>query len=522
MRCGWRIRAWTQGIYQHGMVGGGPVCLSGVVVKWVAFGIYLVLESLNPVTLLLNPLFTLFIWRTISQSASPLERRPARASKNARSVTSPNSSIPPPPPLSTKLPSTSSHIDNQIVIFQPNTSYLPIHSSPFLLSHLSPLHPFPLPPPPHPFLPRRTLATAQRDVKLELQRINEQASEAAVGCGESDLRRLKRQFKSMKNTFIQYDVKDSFMEALQQGRPCAEEEQFLVQYTAEVDQFESSLRAQKAQNSALKDDITALVSHLVATESQLHAKQDVLRADLDALQRSIVAARAAHAARNDVSNDENNHPTSDSVPHHDHGKDADEQTLQAALQAEAERARDLERRLAEVAAASRECEHAATAEEANVERLRQQLREVEAVASAEVQVREKEAAHADMDAWLASVLGLVEGISGMELVGREERGATLRVRNMRSGRGRDNLQKDNVDAGAGAAVDAGAGADDAEATPSHEVRVTWDVKGRPESVTVVPEVPGTEALVEEARRLGEEPAFVVMRVRSLLRQQQTM
>ena len=93
---------------------------------------------------------------------------------------------------------------------------------------------------------------------------------------------------------------------------------------------------------------------------------------------------------------------------------------------------------------------------------------------------------------------------------------------MRSGRGRDNLQKDNVDAGAGAAVDAGAGADDAEATPSHEVRVTWDVKGRPESVTVVPEVPGTEALVEEARRLGEEPAFVVMRVRSLLRQQQTM
>ena len=36
------------------------------------------------------------------------------------------------------------------------------------------------------------------------------------------MRRLRRQFKSMKSTFIQHDVKESFLEALQQGRPCPE------------------------------------------------------------------------------------------------------------------------------------------------------------------------------------------------------------------------------------------------------------------------------------------------------------
>ncbi len=38
------------------------------------------------------------------------------------------------------------------------------------------------------------------------------AREQAAGNGESDLRRMKRQFASLKNTFILYDVKQSFIE----------------------------------------------------------------------------------------------------------------------------------------------------------------------------------------------------------------------------------------------------------------------------------------------------------------------
>lgn len=42
----------------------------------------------------------------------------------------------------------------------------------------------------------------------------EVAQEQAPGIGESDLRRLKRQFASLKNTFMLYDVKQSFLEGM--------------------------------------------------------------------------------------------------------------------------------------------------------------------------------------------------------------------------------------------------------------------------------------------------------------------
>lgn len=42
--------------------------------------------------------------------------------------------------------------------------------------------------------------------------LKDEAKEQAAGNGESDLRRMKRQFASLKNTFILYDVKQSFIE----------------------------------------------------------------------------------------------------------------------------------------------------------------------------------------------------------------------------------------------------------------------------------------------------------------------
>ena len=38
------------------------------------------------------------------------------------------------------------------------------------------------------------------------------AKEQAVGSGESDLRRLRRQFSSLKNTFCLYDTKENFID----------------------------------------------------------------------------------------------------------------------------------------------------------------------------------------------------------------------------------------------------------------------------------------------------------------------
>jgi hypothetical protein len=44
----------------------------------------------------------------------------------------------------------------------------------------------------------------------------EAAKEQAAGGGESDLRRLKRQFASLKNTYMLYDTKEHFID----GEPC--------------------------------------------------------------------------------------------------------------------------------------------------------------------------------------------------------------------------------------------------------------------------------------------------------------
>ena len=38
------------------------------------------------------------------------------------------------------------------------------------------------------------------------------AREQCAGSGESDLRRLKRQFSTLKNTFLHYDVKEAFID----------------------------------------------------------------------------------------------------------------------------------------------------------------------------------------------------------------------------------------------------------------------------------------------------------------------
>lgn len=42
-------------------------------------------------------------------------------------------------------------------------------------------------------------------------RIVDVAREQAAGSGESDLRRLRRQFSTLKNTFLHYDVKEAFL-----------------------------------------------------------------------------------------------------------------------------------------------------------------------------------------------------------------------------------------------------------------------------------------------------------------------
>ena len=49
-------------------------------------------------------------------------------------------------------------------------------------------------------------------------KVLEAAREQAAGAGENDLRRLKRQFSSLKNTFMLYDTKEHFIDGEQPRR----------------------------------------------------------------------------------------------------------------------------------------------------------------------------------------------------------------------------------------------------------------------------------------------------------------
>ena len=59
----------------------------------------------------------------------------------------------------------------------------------------------------------QNLQAANHDRFVKLRDV---AREQSAGSGESDLRRMKRQFASLKNTFILYDVKETFIDGMLQ------------------------------------------------------------------------------------------------------------------------------------------------------------------------------------------------------------------------------------------------------------------------------------------------------------------
>ena len=62
-----------------------------------------------------------------------------------------------------------------------------------------------------PFLLCRALNLLQAGNQQRFSSVLEAAREQAAAVGDADLRRLKRQFSSLKNTFLHYEVKDEFI-----------------------------------------------------------------------------------------------------------------------------------------------------------------------------------------------------------------------------------------------------------------------------------------------------------------------
>lgn len=57
----------------------------------------------------------------------------------------------------------------------------------------------------------RALQLLQDAAQPRFAAVQNSAAEQAEAVGEADLRRLKRQFSSLKNTFLHYEVKNEFL-----------------------------------------------------------------------------------------------------------------------------------------------------------------------------------------------------------------------------------------------------------------------------------------------------------------------
>jgi hypothetical protein len=64
----------------------------------------------------------------------------------------------------------------------------------------------------HSLLVHRKLHACGPTLERRLYEVSTMSKDKACGAGSSDLRRLKRQFSSLKNTYILYDVKEGFID----------------------------------------------------------------------------------------------------------------------------------------------------------------------------------------------------------------------------------------------------------------------------------------------------------------------
>ena len=80
----------------------------------------------------------------------------------------------------------------------------------------------------------RALQLLENGYQQRFEVIQKTSKEQSSAVGDADLRRLKRQFSSLKNTFLHYEVKDEFIAALADGLPNGTEEIQLAQFEEEV------------------------------------------------------------------------------------------------------------------------------------------------------------------------------------------------------------------------------------------------------------------------------------------------
>ena len=234
--------------------------------------------------------------------------------------------------------------------------------------------------------------------------IQETAKEQSVAVGEADLRRMKRQFSSLKNTFLHYVVKDEFIVALADGLPNGTEEIQLAQFEEEADRTIERLRSRKAQNQETEQEIAAIISEITAMKEEIKEINSSAKQTMDHLQREMNQAVAEE----------------DAMPPPP-PEDLDETQLESLLAKEATKARTLEAQIAAQLADIADLEAVLPLEREETELSRAELADLEqqrAVRAGEPSAQTT-ARFASSAAWADQAVAFLEALGGVKVIHAE-------------------------------------------------------------------------------------------------------
>jgi hypothetical protein len=195
------------------------------------------------------------------------------------------------------------------------------------------------------------------------------AREQSAAVGEADERRLRRQFSSLKNTFLHYEVKDLFIGALADGQPNGTEDIQLAQWEAEAARNVERLRGLKGRNGEAAAEIGDLIAEIAAALEAAGERRGAAAAALARLQAAADEAATAAAAGGAPG-------AAEPAP------GPEEEACAAELAAEAAAARKLEEALAAELAEAAEAGPAAAAEREDAEAARALAADLRAAAGA--------------------------------------------------------------------------------------------------------------------------------------------
>eukprot|EP00887_Chlorella_sp_A99_P007457 scaffold2.g7457.t1 len=242
----------------------------------------------------------------------------------------------------------------------------------------------------------------------------EAAREQAEAVGEADLRRFKRQFSSLKNTFLHYEVKDEFISALAEGLPNGTEAAQLAQFEAEVAKNVDALRALKAGNEATQAAIVELVAQISASQEAFERQRASAAADLARLARDVAQHEADMGAPL---------PEVESA-----GEGGDDDAVAPALEAAGAEVRALEAAVAAAQAEAAQLEAAIAEDRGEVEVLRAHLAALEAATAAEGEKVETNGRAVAAGAWADAMAALTTALSGVSLLHAEPGGGRLHLK----------------------------------------------------------------------------------------------